>query len=170
MTSLPAPPPEVASDRDVMKLAPVFAAKVFDVLQQMERLGHDPMISEGFRSDERQRFLYGFGREYDDGRGVVTNASDGRSSWHRYGLAVDIISKSKEWDAPPTFWNDLRECAQAIGLTPGAVWKHPDRPHVQHHCPGMPVSPTADDWALLESGGFDAVWRKYLAVYLPEAA
>ena len=170
MTPLPAPPPELPADTDMLKLAPVFAAKVFDLLHQMERLGHDAVVSEGFRTDERQRFLYGFGREYDDGRGVVTNAEDGRKSWHRYGLAVDIISKSRQWDAHPGFWQDLRDCARILLLTSGADWSKPDRPHVQWWCPGMNVTPSEHAWELLQTQGVEAVWREVHALDFPEAA
>ena len=160
MTKLPAPPREIPADTDMMKLAPVFAAKVFDLLHQMERLGHDAVVAEAFRSDERQRFLYGFGREYDDGRGIVTQAADGRKSWHRYGLAVDIISKSRQWDAHPGFWLDLRNCARILLLTSGYDWTHRDMPHVQWWCDGMHVTPSDHAWELLTTEGVQAVWRE----------
>ena len=74
---LPDPPPEVPADDDIAKLAPRFAEKVLDLIAEMRRRGHDPVVVEAFRSDERQSWLYGFGREYDDGRGNVTGASTG---------------------------------------------------------------------------------------------
>lgn len=165
MSKFPAPPPELPADTDMLKLAPVFAAKVFDLLHVMERMGHDAVVSEAFRSDERQAYLYGFGREYDDGRGVITNAATGAKSWHRYGLAVDIISRSKQWDAPEAFWRDLHDCAVDLVLTSGADWTHPDRPHVQHWCPGMHVTPSDHAWELLQSQGVEAVWKEVHATY-----
>lgn len=158
---LPPPPtPEPPEDRDMMKLAPVFAAKVFDLLHRVGDEGFDPFVFEGFRSDDRQAWLFGCGRDYDDGRGIVTDASDGRHSWHRYGLAVDIISKSNRWDAPANFWLSLRDHALQLGLTPGATWTRPDRPHVQWHCDGMFVTPSDHAWALLQSDGAEAVWKE----------
>lgn len=171
MTSLPSPPtPEPPPDRDMLKLAPVFAAKVFDLLHRMDRLGHDAIVFEGFRSDERQAWLYGCGRQYDDGRGIVTNAADGRHSWHRYGLAVDVISRSLAWNAHAGFWLDLRNCARDLGLTSGYDWTHPDRPHVQWHCDGMYVTPSDHAWALLQSAGVAAVWTELHADEFREVA
>lgn len=117
---------------------------------------------ETFRSDDRQRFLYGFGRDYDDGRGEVTRAPDGRKTWHRYGVAVDIVEKTAEgmsWDAPPAFWSDFGRLAERHGLNWGGRWVRPDLPHVQ--LVEVPVTPSADDWELLRTGGLEAVWRHY---------
>jgi hypothetical protein len=164
MAKLPSPPPEIPSNNDLATLAPLFGEKVWTLLSEMTVAGYDPIVVEAFRSDTRQRFLYGFGREYDDGRGVVTNAMTGAKSWHRYGLAVDVISKAREWDALPSFWTALKDHALELGLMPGAVWQHPDRPHVQWHQSGMPITPTDDDWDLLQAHGMDAVWRLYGAV------
>jgi hypothetical protein len=72
----------------------------------------------------------------------VTNAKDASKSMHGYGLAVDIISKSKQWDAPPSFWNALATTAEKHGLVAGLRWKMKDSPHIQWA--GVPVTPTAD--------------------------
>ncbi len=170
MTNLPAPPPEVPSDADMTKLAPLFGEKVWRVLADMKALGHDPMVSEGFRSDARAAFLYGFGRDYDDGRGIVTHAPNASKTWHRYGLAADIISSSKQWDAPAAFWSALRSCATQIGLVSGADWHDADLPHVQWNTPGMHVVPSDHAWSLLQSSGLEAVWAEVNAVFIPRAA
>jgi D-alanyl-D-alanine carboxypeptidase len=129
------------------------------MLGHMTALGHDPVIQESVRSDARQAWLFGFGRDYDDGRGIVTQASTGEHSWHRYGLAVDVISKSKGWDAPDEFWSDLGLCARAEGLVWGGDWpRFADRPHVQFGAP-MRQAPSSDASALYASGGAFAVWR-----------
>lgn len=162
---LPAPPPEVPESHDLRLCAPNFVAQITQLIGDMRARGHDATVFEAFRSDERQRWLYGLGREYidpsDPDRVFVTNAMDGRKSWHRYGLAVDIISRSRQWDAPLAFWDDLHALAEIQGLTSGAGWSHPDRPHVQWHTAGMPVTPSVTDWDLLQSHGVEAVWRLY---------
>lgn len=159
MTPLPPPPPEPKADRTLSSLAPGFRRKVEAMLADMEVRGFDPMISEGFRSDERQAWLYGFGRDYDDGRGVVTNAPTGIHSYHRYGLAVDVISKSSEWNAPKRFWDAIGSAALRQGLSWGGLWtKFPDRPHVQFS--PMPQGPSSKAIELLASGGMEAVWRE----------
>ncbi len=149
----------------------------------MERLGHDPIVFEGFRSDERAAWLYKSGREFDDGRGIVTKAPTARKSWHRYGLAVDIISKSKEWDALPRFWRDLRVTITEIGLVSGDDWDRDgipveddpdehlsDRPHCQWWIPGMHVTPSEHAWELLQTKGIEAVWHELHADDYPPVA
>lgn len=151
-------PPEPPLDDTLTNVAPKFAAKVQRLLAHMEALGHDPLISESVRSDARQAWLYGFGREYDDGRGVVTQAATGDASWHKYGLAVDIISKSKQWDAPENFWADLQLCSHAEGLVSGRDWsRFPDQPHVQWG-PPMRQAPSSESATLSANGGNPAVW------------
>lgn len=156
MGKLPAPPREIPASRDLSKLAPRFRVKVEDVLSDMRALGHDAIVAEAFRSDARQEYLYGFGRAYDDGRGIVTHADSGAYSWHFYCLAVDIVSESKQWAAPAQFWIDLASCAVARGLTAGALWATPDRPHIQWG-PPMRDRP-ARAWEIFQKGGLEAVW------------
>lgn len=176
MTTLPKPPKEVPVDRDLSKLAPAFRKKIELLLERMRVLGHDAMVFEAFRSDERAAYLYGFGRSYDDGRGVVTKAKDGRKTFHRYGLAVDIISRSMEWDAPKAFWDDLRKEATALGLRSGDDWDRDgipveqdpdehtsDRPHVQWWVEGMLVTPSDHAWEVLSTQGALAVWQSVRA-------
>jgi hypothetical protein len=161
---LPSPPPEPPPMKSIECLAPKFRAKVAAMLAQLSAIGFDPIISESCRSDERQEWLYGFGRDWDDGRGVVTQAHTGARSWHRYGLAVDVISLKRGWDAPDAFWETLGECARAQGLVWGGSWpKFQDRPHVQFGAP-MRQAPSARAAELFEQGGMTAVWREVGAI------
>lgn len=156
--ALPKPPAEVPVQRTSAGSAPAFVAKVEAMLKV---LGDErEMPFEWLRTPERQRFLYGFGRDYDDGRGIVTNAQTCFYSWHGFGLGCDVVEKdATPWNAPPTFWNRLGEAAESVGLTWGGRWKHPDLPHVQWgECP---ASPTADDRQLAETDGIQECWRKY---------
>lgn len=157
---LPAPPHEVAASRDLSDLAPRFRERLIEALASLRAAGHDPAVAEAFRTPERQAYLYGFGREYDDGRGIVTNAASAFTSWHGYGLAVDVISASQGWDAPRSFWDALGAAAERAGLTWGGRWKFADLPHVQWG-PPMRVSPSPRAAELLrEGGGLRAVWRE----------
>ena len=145
----------------MVKLAPLFAEKVFTLLADMKAKGHDPVVREGFRSDERQAWLYGFGRTWDDPgdpRGEVTNAPNGAKSWHRYGLAVDIVSAAHGDSPPSEFWYDLRAIAHDLELTSGEDWRQQDDPHVQWWCSGMFVTPSDHAWEVLQSDGVEAVW------------
>lgn len=172
MPKLPAPPRAVPVDRDLTRLAPHFKTKIELLLCKMEDKGRDPMVFEAFRSDERAVYLYGFGRFYDDDRGVVTKAKTAERTWHRYGLAVDIISKTKQWGAPDAFWTDLRLLATELGLRSGDDWDRDgipvehdpdehtaDRPHVQWG-PPMRVTPSDHAVALLRAGQLQAVWEE----------
>lgn len=158
---LPSPPPmEPPVETDLEPLAPLFRAKVEELLARMRAKGHDPIIAESLRSNARQLYLYGFGRLYDDGRGVVTHSRDGDETWHHFGLAVDIISESQEWDAPPRFWSDLGANAVALALSWGGGWTtFKDRPHVQWG-PPMRQSPSPRAARLFADGGYEAVWRE----------
>ena len=134
-------------------LAPQFRAQVNAILAQMG----DAKISEGLRTFERQSFLYGFGREYDDGRGIVTNAASNLTSWHGYGLAVDIVHATLEWDAGDKWFRLLGDTAKAHGCKWGGDWFHPDLPHVQWgKCKD---SPSDKARALYADGGVEAVWN-----------
>ena len=118
---------------------------------------------EWLRTAERQTYLYSFGRDYDDGRGKVTNASTQLLSWHGFGLACDVVEKdATPWNAPPTFWNRLGEAAERQGLIWGGRWHAADLPHVQW-ATGHD-SPQQADRDLYRSAGIEAVWRRYGAV------
>lgn len=158
-TRLPLPPKEPPAQARPEGLAPKFRDAVMRVIGRMRAEGFDPVIREGLRTDARQRWLYGFGREWDDGRGQVTNSPTGEDSWHPYGLAADIVDRVKEDKAPPAFWDSLARAARAEGLVTGADWKRKDGPHVQFGHP-MRVSPSPRATALKVSGGNLAVWRE----------
>lgn len=168
---LPLPPTEVPVSNHMDELAPRFRLAVLELLRRLRARGFDPIVFETVRTEERQRFLYGFGREYDDGRGVVTKANTATTTWHGFGLAVDIISATDRWNAPDAFWSALTEECNAIGLCHGNDWdgdgvpveKDPDerfsdRPHVQF---GKPMrrypSPLAAE--IVREHGIEALWR-----------
>jgi hypothetical protein len=140
---------------------PRLRGKVMLLITKLEDRGRDPIVYESVRTHERQQYLYGFGRSYDDPgdpRGIVTYSQDGDDSWHFYGLAVDIISKSKGWGAPPSFWVDLGQAARSVGLHWGGDWRKKDLPHVQWGEP-MRDSPSPNAARLFASGGREAVWK-----------
>lgn len=151
-------PEEVAVESDLSVLAPKFRAAVEATVTAMRAKGHKVRVFETRRTPERQAFIYGFGREYDDGRGIVTKVRDSLASWHGYGLAADIVEDDKDpWTAPQAFWNDLGECARANGLTWGGDWEWKDLPHVQWgKCRKSPSNLSRE---ALARGGVEEVWR-----------
>lgn len=154
-------PPEVPVQRSLDRLAPQFRAAVERTLARLQG-GRTEWPFETLRTPDRQHYLFGFGRTYDDGRGRVTNAESHDTSWHGFGLAVDVVEKDgTPWDAPPDFWLALGEAAEAEGLVWGGRWQHPDKPHLQWG--KCPVSPTTAARALLKADGIEAVWKFYFA-------
>jgi hypothetical protein len=149
-------PPEPAPCKALDVLAPKFRDAVARVLMRLDAQGHSAKIAESLRSDARQAWLYGFGRQYDDGRGIVTHAPNGNKGWHKFCLAVDIVHRDKEWNAPFAFWEALRDAAEAEGLTSGARWKMADLPHI--HWGKCRVTPSEEAAALYAKGGCAAVW------------
>lgn len=83
-------------DRDFDNLAPFFAAKLQTALAKCQAAGYDVHLFEGYRSPLRQNKLYAQGRT-EPGK-IITHAKAGQS-WHQYGLAADIVGKTKgKWD------------------------------------------------------------------------
>ena len=156
MNRPPAEPPRIAQ---LETCAPAFAEAVKSVLAAMYGAGWYGFVFESMRTDERQRWLYGFGREWDDGRGNVTNVPSAKTGWHFYGLAADIVQDDKTpWNAPPAFWRTLGDAAEAHGLKWGGRWKRVDLPHVQWG--KCRVSPSPRARMLYETGGLHAVWQE----------
>lgn len=168
---LPNPPKEIPVRRDVALLAPQFRVALTKTLLRMREQGFDPVVFETLRDDDRQQFLYGFGREYDDGRGVVTKAKTADTTWHGFGLAADVVSERYGWEAPTTFWQALGDAARAEGLTWGNDWdgdgvpadRDPDehlsdRPHVQWG-PPMRRYPSPLAKQILDEHGLEGLWR-----------
>lgn len=155
-------PPEIPVQRSLDICAPKFAAAVREMMHILEG-GLQEQVFETMRTRERQSFLFGFGRDYDDGRGIVTKASTQLTSWHGFGLACDVVEKdATPWSAPVTFWNAIGDAALEVGLTWGGTWTKPDLPHVQWgRCP---ASPTDEDRILFRTVGMSAVWSKYGAI------
>jgi peptidoglycan L-alanyl-D-glutamate endopeptidase CwlK len=84
-------------------------------------------------------------------------------SWHGFGLAADVIHRTKRWSAPAQWWHTMGSVFKAHGCTWGGDWKSfPDLPHVQWGA--MPNSPDDEDRRLLANGGTVAVWRRWGAV------
>jgi len=152
-------PVAVAVNRRLDVLAPAFRRKIEAVLEAVPYA----MVAETLRSDARQRFLFGFGRDYDDGRGIVTHSETALDTWHHYGLAADIIHRVKGWEAPMQWWQQLGAAAKAQGLVWGGDWTFRDYPHLQWGAP-MRRSPSPSAATLLAGGGVQAVWKAVKAV------
>src|SRR6266481_9894005 len=105
-------------DNDYTKLLPTFRAKVKSLVARMNELGYDAIMFEGFRSQERANILA------KQGVGIAR-------SMHILGLAADIVSHGRLWNADSHFWANLGNEAKKLGLTWGGDWRKKDVAHVQ---------------------------------------
>jgi len=172
MTKFGTVPVEVRAMRDLAVLAPKFRAALERVLATVRGLGHNPVVVETLRTSKRQRYIYGFGRSYDDGRGIVTHSADYDETWHGYGLAADVVCGDAFWAAGDEFWSALGRACAREGLRWGGDWngdgdsrdeRFLDRPHIQWG-PPMRRSPSPRAARIVADGGLPAVWREVGAI------
>jgi peptidoglycan L-alanyl-D-glutamate endopeptidase CwlK len=107
-------------------LCPFIVEPLSDALVTLAMRDVVVQVFEGFRSPERQRVLYEQGRTAP-GK-IVTNARPWHS-FHQYGLAVDLVFKTKDkkwsWDG------DYKTVAQVM-QDRGFEWLgEADQPHFQ---------------------------------------
>jgi hypothetical protein len=114
-------------DRDLNHLYPPFREKLLEVLDEASSAtGEAWRMSEGYRSPERQTWLYAQGRTRP-GK-IVTWMKTPK--WHGTGLAADVLPSKKGYGAPMSYWNKLREVYHAHGLS-NPAWGNGDLGHVQ---------------------------------------
>jgi peptidoglycan L-alanyl-D-glutamate endopeptidase CwlK len=102
---------------------------------------------------------------------TVTGAPDNLSSWHGYGLAVDVISRRYYWSPPEgQKWfvkvAGIFKAVETDGVKRikwGGDWKkRPDPPHFQWaECP---ASPSQENREMILDKGVEAVWSAVKAV------
>lgn len=138
-------------------LNPKFNLLIQQLLAEAEEEGLSVGVFQGYRSYEKQAKLYAKGRTAP-GK-IVTKAKPGYS-WHNFGLAADVVFKTKggHWSwAEKHDWDHLGQIGKSIGLTWGGDFKSfSDRPHFQL-TNGMT---TAKARELYKIGGLEAVWEK----------
>ena len=147
--------PKVVRALDV--LAPRFRVAVEQAIAECATRGLDAVVNESYRSLETQTAYFARGRTEIPPTKPVTNAKSNLYSWHGYGLAVDVISKSKGWDQPEKWFADVAECFRMAGCRWGGEWKMKDLPHFQWGlCKPSPSDRARELFAL---GGMPAVWE-----------
>ncbi len=142
---------------DLATLAPKFAAAVTEAIAACKTAGLDAMVYEAYRSPELQELYYTRGRSVVPPRDTVTNARSNLYSWHGYGLAVDVIDRTREWDVPEQWFADVAVHFRAAGCRWGGEWKFKDLPHFQWGL--CRPSPSDNARSILAAGGVAAVWR-----------
>jgi hypothetical protein len=117
-------------DRDFDHLFPAFRSAYQQVLRRMwELTGHEWHMMEGYRSQERQAWLYASGRTRPGP--IVTKKA--HASWHAAGLAADSapIKNGQAWyGAPRHWWELLRQVGREHGLI-NPAWGFGDLGHLQ---------------------------------------
>ena len=145
-TAAAAEPPK---DRNFANLSPTFRAKLQAVLAQLQAEGMPFKFDEGFRTVERQQWLFGSGRPSARpyGRpGPIVTHKDGVTNLSNHqgngtagsGNAADCYPMANGkiiWPPPPMSdprWKRFADVAVAHGLVAGYYWpKLKDLPHVE---------------------------------------
>lgn len=125
-------------------LNPQFAEAIAKVLQETKARGLSVGLHSGLRTIADQNKLYELGRSVanTDGQtesnpmGNTVTKAIGGFSWHNYGLAADIVYKTKTgawtWEMPYSNWEEIGKVGELFGLEWGGRWERfPDLPHLQ---------------------------------------
>ena len=109
-------------------LAPRFQERVSEYLFDAKKITtvngevFDPIVFETSRVDALQQIYFEQG---------TTKARTAIYGWHFFGLAIDVISRSKEWKVKETWWEANAKLMEKHGIDPGRRWNSPDDPHGQ---------------------------------------
>lgn len=148
MTEWPeAPVTEPPINRDLKDLDPDFRAKLQKTLEILQAEGIPFKFHEGFRTVQRQQWLFGQGRPAATpfGRpGTIVTQKNGTTNLSNHqgngkagsGRAADCYPLGKNGkvtlDAPQKVWKRFAEVAESQGLTAGFRWTKPhDPPHIE---------------------------------------
>ena len=136
--------------------------------------GHPLRVIQGLRSWNDQLALWAKGRTQNadgswtvtDRSQVVTDAPPG-SSWHNFGLAVDVCPSAiadgpfaPDWNISHPIWSLLISTGEGLGMFSGSCFHHlTDNPHFQL-TGKFPVSPDDEVRQLFRDGGMNAIWEE----------
>ena len=113
--------------RDINELHPVAQKACRLFLAECKKEGLPVLITETYRSPERQDYLYEQGRTRP-GK-VVTWTRDSR---HESRMAWDVCKNTKGHEySDQMFFNRCGAIARRLGITWGGDWKTPDTPHFE---------------------------------------
>lgn len=140
--NLPPAPSVETRDRKLEHLHPRVREAVTATLATLNQAGIPFALFEGFRTPERQDWLYAQGRTRPGG--IVTRARPWQS-YHQYGLACDLVlfeNGGWSWNtAGPRagWWTQMEQVARTHHLRTLSF----ERPHVEYDGP---------DWSALQKG------------------
>jgi len=144
---------------DMGTLAPKFRERVEKALLECSQIeGLDPIVYETLRSQDLQTAYYARGRTVVPPYQPVTEQADVQHSWHAFGLAVDIISRTRGWDTDSDWQQQVATVFKRNGIDWGNDWPtFKDYPHFQFG--GMKQAPSDLARQLYQTGGLQAVWE-----------
>ena len=113
--------------RDISELTPNAQKACNLFMAECKKQGLNVLITETYRSQERQDYLYAQGRTRKGNKVTWT-----RYSRHTSRRAWDICKNLKGHEYTDTeFFNKCGEIARSLGITWGGDWSTPDRPHFE---------------------------------------
>lgn len=119
------------ASRDLNQLQPMVKQNVDLFLEHCKKQGYKIGISETFRTDERQDYLYEQGRTRP---GAIVTKCKGKDkqSYHQWGLAIDFFQDVKGEEYEITFMEEVGRIAESFGFEWGGRWTNfKDTPHLQ---------------------------------------
>lgn len=116
------------ASRDLMELLPQVRERYQLLWDAMDKAGHPVRIIEGYRSPERQEWLYAMGRSAP---GKIVTRARAWQSWHQTRRAFDVCFSAPDPFGESNPWQILGQTGEMFGLEWGGRWTHPDRPHFQ---------------------------------------
>jgi peptidoglycan L-alanyl-D-glutamate endopeptidase CwlK len=138
-----------AVNRDYALLAPFFANALKLAIKECQDEGYPIELFEGYRSPERQNYLWEQGRTRE---GKIVTHSSAWNSWHQYGLAADLVGKiNGKWD-----WSLDYDRIEQIMKEHGFESLKFERVHFQM-TGGMKIKTARE---IAEKHGVQIVWQK----------
>lgn len=127
--------------RDISELTPTAQKACNLFLEKCKTSGLNVLITETYRSQERQNYLYEQGRTRPGNKVTWT-----KNSRHTSRRAWDICQnvKGKEY-ADSGFFKACGQIAKELGITWGGTWKQADTPHFEIDTDWTPPEESEDN-------------------------
>lgn len=155
-------PLDAISEERLKLVCPRLAAKIAQMVTILDSEAIILRVTQGLRSWSEQDKLYAQGRT-QPGK-IVTNAPGG-TSWHNFGLAVDVVPLqgdmgTPDWNPSHPVWKRVITVGESLGLFSGSEFRtFKDWPHFQL-TGKFPVSPNDEVRQTFRDAGMQAVWME----------
>jgi peptidoglycan LD-endopeptidase CwlK len=117
---------EPVACRDLNQLDPTFRHKLEAVIADLAGQGIHLLVTETYRSQARQDYLYSLGRTRKGN--IVTWTTHSNHTGRKAADVCFLVHKKATYTGP---WKFVGKVAAAHGLTWGGNWKNPDKPHLE---------------------------------------